>query len=271
MLTLDIPSDFRERTSLGAAARAVQAKFMPPEAEPDHGRIRLTDNRSLMNDSIRRSRLGTENGWPQFQYLWDVHPIVDWLADRVSSVFGRGNAPVARLMKLEPDEAAFVFNGVVPNLKGHPLVDEWPVVLFKAGKFQGVEPAPAFLVRTGVGAGALPNVGDAETEDLAPLIAEAVHRAQDLVYEARKRFDDKMSGELLVLAEKREALLAKHQRRIDDLFDGMEDHARARTRRDREWQRVEDEFKKWWDWIEQTRETQNDPNPYVRLVAVFRG
>ena len=80
-----------------------------------------------------------------------------------------------------------------------------------------------------------------------------------------------MTDELLALDEKRQALLAKHQRRIDDLFDGMEDHARTRTRRDRERQRVEDEFKQWWDWIAQTRETQNDPNPYVRLVAVFRG
>jgi hypothetical protein len=271
VLTLDIPSEFRDRMSLAAAARAVQPRFMPPEAEPDHGRVRLTDNRGLMNDSIRRSRLGTENGWPQFQYLWDVHPIVDWLADRVSSVFGRGSAPVARLKRLQPDEAAFVFNGVVPNLKGHPLVDEWPVVLFNDGVFQGVEPALAFLARTGVGAGALPNVGDTETDDLAPLIEEAVHRAQDSVYEARKSFDSKMSGELLVLAEKREALLAKHQRRIADLFDGLDDQARARTKRDREKRRIREEFDQWWDWIKQTRETQNDPNPYVRLVAVFRG
>ena len=271
VVVLTIPDAFRERTSLGAVARAVQPRFMPPEAEPDNGRIRLTDNRDLMNDSIRRSRLGTENGWPQNQYLWDVHPIVDWLADRVSSVFGRGSAPVARLRRLEPDEAAFVFNGVVPNLKGHPLVDEWPVVLFKDGVFQGVEPAPAFLARTGVGAGALPNVGDAETDDLVALIEEAVHRAQDSVYEARKRFDDKMSGELLVLAEKREALLVKHQRRIADLFEGLDDQARARTRREREDRRIREEFDHWWDWIKQTRETQNDPNPYVRLVAVFRG
>jgi Skp family chaperone for outer membrane proteins len=70
---------------------------------------------------------------------------------------------------------------------------------------------------------------------------------------------------------KRQALLAKHQRRIDDLFDNMEDQARTRKKRDRERRRVEDEFKQWWDWIRQTRETQNDPNPYVRLVAVFRG
>ena len=78
-------------------------------------------------------------------------------------------------------------------MEGFRMVDEWPVILFKDGVFQGVEPAPAFLARAGVGAGALPNVGDAATDDLVPLIEEAVHRAQDSVSEARKRFDDKMT------------------------------------------------------------------------------
>ena len=141
---------------------------MPPEAEPKDGRIRLTDRRDLMNDSIRRSRLGTEDGWPRLQYLWDVHPIVDWLADRVSSVFGRGSAPVGRLQRLQANEAAFVFNGVVPNLKGHPLVDEWPVVLFKDDKFQAVEPAPAFLARVGVGAGPFRTSGTRRRRTLFP-------------------------------------------------------------------------------------------------------
>lgn len=271
VITLEIPDEFRERTSMGNVARDVQPRFMPAEAAPADGRIRLTDRRDSMNESIRRSRLGPENGWPRLQYLWDVHPIVDWLADRVSGVFGRGSAPVGRLRKLAKNEAAFVFNGVVPNLKGHPLVDEWPVVLFKDGEFAGVEAAPEFLKRMGVGSAPLPNVGDAETADLEPLIAPAVSRAQDAIRAARNRFARQMDDELLRLSERREALLSKHRRRIDDLFDGMPDHARAKTRRDEARDRVEEEFKQWWDWIAQTRETQNDPNPYVRLVAVFRG
>ena len=271
VVTLTVPEEFHERTPMGGVATAMQPRFMPPEAAPDDGRIRLTDNRGIMNDRIRKSRQGTEGGWPQFQYLWDVHPIVDWLADKVSGVFGRGNAPVARLKSLKADEAAFAFNGIVPNLKGHPLVDEWPVVIFRAGHFVSIETASAFLARTGVGTRALPNIGDARTDDLQPLIEEAVNEAQTFVHDARKRFDDVMTEELLKLDEKREALLKKHQRRIADLFDALEDRTVVRNRREREERRVEDEFKQWWEWIEQTRQTQNDPNPYVRLVAVFRG
>jgi hypothetical protein len=65
--------------------------------------------------------------------------------------------------------------------------------------------------------------------------------------------------------------MKKHQRRIADLFDGRDERAVIRNRREREELRIKQEFKQWWEWIEQTRQTQNDPNPYVRLVAAFRG
>ncbi len=135
----------------------------------------------------------------------------------------------------------------MPNLKGHPLVDEWPVVLFRPGRFERVEVAAVFPARLSIGAGALPNVGDADTEDLVPLIEEAVHEAQNYVHEARKRFQEAMDSELLGLAEKRDVLLAKHRRLIQDLFESAEDRTRARNKRDRESERVEDEFKWWWD------------------------
>ena len=273
VITIEIPDDFRERTAFGGTAkRAIQPRFMPPEAEPSDGRVRLTDDREIMTEGIRQSRQGTGGGWPQHQYLWDVHPIVDWLADKVSGVFGRGSAPVARVGgALKESTAAFVFNGIVPNLKGHPLVDEWPVVIFEDGRVERVERAEDFLARLGIGDRPIPNVGNTRIDDLTPLIPEAVSRAQTFVHEARKRFDDAMGGELLKLAERRDALRARHQRHIADLFEQMEDRAVVRNRREREERRVEDEFKQWWDWIDKTRQTQNDPNPYVRLVAVFRG
>jgi superfamily II DNA or RNA helicase len=132
VVTLSIPDDFRERSDFGASAtRTVDPRFMPPEAEPAEGRIKLTDNRQLMSERIRAARQGAGHGWPDFQYLWDVHPAIDWLSDKISGVFGRRQAPVARIAGiLQKEEVAFVFNGIVPNLKGQPLVDEWPVVIF---------------------------------------------------------------------------------------------------------------------------------------------
>ncbi|QRM36033.1 DEAD/DEAH box helicase [Microvirga sp. VF16] len=273
VITLPIPDDFRERSDFGGrAARAVDARFMPPEAEPQDGRVRLTDNRSLMNDRIVASRQGAGGGWPEFQYLWDVHPAVDWLADKISGVFGRQNAPVARLVGLlKPNQTAFVFNGVVPNLKGQPLVDEWPVVLFSGSEFTGVETAREFLARTRLGRTEIPNIGTTRLDDVQKLVEEAVGRAQTYVHQARKRFQNELDGELLALDERLEALRARHRQTITDLFGRLEDNAIQRSKKARQEEKVEQIFASWWDWIKKTRETPNDPNPYVRLVAVFRG
>jgi superfamily II DNA or RNA helicase len=273
VITLPIPDDFRERSDYGGrAARAVDARFMPPEAEPQDGRVRLTDNRSLMNDRIVASRQGAGGGWPEFQYLWDVHPAVDWLADKISGVFGRQNAPVARLVGvLEPKQTAFVFNGVVPNLKGQPLVDEWPVVLFSGSEFVGIETVREFLARAGLGRSEIPNTGATRLDDVQKLVEEAVNRAQTYVHEARKRFQNELDGELLAIDERLEKLRAQHRQAIKDLFGRLEDNAIQRSKKARQEEKVEQIFASWWDWIKKTRETPNDPNPYVRLVAVFRG
>ncbi|KQO61812.1 DEAD/DEAH box helicase [Methylobacterium sp. Leaf88] len=273
VITLPIPKDFRERSETGGHATGViNARFMPPEAEPEDGMLRLTDDRSLISDRIRTSRQGTGGGWPDLQYLWDVHPAVDWLADKVTTVFGRRSAPVGRLVgRLAKDEAAFVFNGTVPNLKGHPLVDEWPVVVFRAGEVVGVEPIRAFISRTGLGTDEIPNVGTTAVEDLRALVPEAVQRAQTFVHEARKRYQGEMDTEVLRLSERRDALRARHVEVLQLRFDGMDELAPQRKRKADEEAGLKRMFDGWWDWVRQTRETPDNPDPYVRLVAVFRG
>lgn len=273
VITLAIPKDFRERSETGGQATGViNVRFMPPEAEPEDGMLRLTDDRSLMTARIKSSRLGTGGGWPDLQYLWDVHPAVDWLADKVTTIFSRRSAPVGRLVgRLAKDEAAFVFNGTVPNLKGHPLVDEWPVVIFRGGVAVGVEPIRAFIVRTGLGTSEIPNVGATVVDDLQPLVAEAVQRAQTFVHEARKRYQGEMDTEVLRLAERRDALRARHAEALQLRFDGMDDLAPQKRRKADEEAGIKRMFDGWWDWVRQTRETPDNPDPYVRLVAVFRG
>jgi hypothetical protein len=108
-------------------------------------------------------------------------------------------------------------------------------------------------------------------DDLRPLVAEAVNRAQTFVHETRRRFQKDMDGELLLLDERLDALRAKHRRKIADLFDHLGDNALHHGRRKQREAKIEETFDAWWDWIKKTRETPNDPNPYVRLVAVFRG
>ena len=106
---------------------------------------------------------------------------------------------------------------------------------------------------------------------IRPMIKEAVDQAQNFVHADRGRFQSDMDGELLLLGDRLDALRAKHQRKLADLFDHLEGNSIQKARRKQREDKIEETFAAWWDWIEKTRETPTDPNPYVRLVAVFRG
>jgi len=103
------------------------------------------------------------------------------------------------------------------------------------------------------------------------MIKEAVDQAQNFVHADRGRFQSDMDGELLLLGDRLDALRAKHQRKLADLFDHLEGNSIQKARRKQREDKIEETFAAWWDWIEKTRETPTDPNPSVRLVAVFRG
>ena len=56
----------------------------------------LCANTARMAQAIEEARQAKaeEETWPQLHYLWPQHPIMDWLADRVLTAFGRHRAPV---------------------------------------------------------------------------------------------------------------------------------------------------------------------------------
>ena len=60
---------------------------------------------------------------------------------------------------LVPGEAVFVFSGLVPNRKSHPLVHEWVAVSFRDGALSELIPFTNLVERTGPwGAGTTPTV-----------------------------------------------------------------------------------------------------------------
>ena len=68
--------------------------------------------------------------------LWEHHPIVNWVNDKVVAAFGRHEAPVLTLSGcLKAQEVIFIVSGLIPNLKSHPLIHRWFGVRFRGAKF----------------------------------------------------------------------------------------------------------------------------------------
>ena len=132
-LTLDAPDDLVARYS-----------YLPPDVLPDSRRFILTTSRRRMSEAIVESRRA-EATWPTVHYLWRLSPVVGWLNDRVLAAFGRAEAPIlCGVPGLGPDEVAFVFSGLVPNQKSHPLVYEWIAISFRDRRGSRVDPLRGF-------------------------------------------------------------------------------------------------------------------------------
>jgi ERCC4-related helicase len=104
-LSLDAPDDLRQRLSdlprsyldtlrTGAGRRL---------------RLHLTFDRNTAQQSLTDARSSRSTLWPATHYLGDLHPVVDWLIDRVLLKLGRQQAPVL-LSRI--DSPAYLLQGV---------------------------------------------------------------------------------------------------------------------------------------------------------------
>ena len=257
-LTLDAPEDLVTRYG-----------YLPPEVLPDSRRFVLTTNRHRMSEAIAESRR-EESAWPRVHYLWRLSPVVGWLNDRVLAAFGRSEAPVlAGVPGLARDEAVFVFSGLVPNRKSHPLVHEWIAVSFRGTEFSGLIPFETLIERTGVGHRAIPNLQQPlDVAALSRLLPGAVGRARAHFRERRNAFEEVINAKLDEEIRALDEFVARQRRQLElDLAESRQaepfKHRRdAQVRQDIE--AIHDEYV---TWIEETMTTE--PHPWIKVVCAM--
>ena len=70
------------------------------------------------------------SSWPRLHLLWEQHPVVQWLLDRVLIHFGRGEAPLLYAPHLPERTAYALMRGSIPNRNGRETVVDWFAVRF---------------------------------------------------------------------------------------------------------------------------------------------
>ena len=112
--------------------------MLPSEVYPENGQFLLSENVAEMNKAIEASR-GDQHAWPKIQYLWQLHPVMQWLNDKVLSHFGRHQAPILRMPQhLSANTDVFLLSAVFPNRKSHPVINDWTVITFENGEYKHV-------------------------------------------------------------------------------------------------------------------------------------
>ena len=263
-LQLTAPSDLWHRASA----------TLPHEVLTDSREFVLTADRARVMEEMRRC-IREEQHWPAIQLLWELHPVVEWLQDKLLGAFGRQQAPVVSLPgPLRPGEAIFLISGIIPNLKSQPAIAQWVGVHFRATTLYAVHDLDAILRLTRLGSQSYPNRG--ARFDLAPLRAvlpAALDHARANLSAARTAFEADYRPKLEAQIAKLDRL---RRRQIDQLeLDFGDNNARGglaqvraarRERRRREIDRLFDEYR---EWIRDTMVTED--KPYLRLAAVFTG
>ena len=246
-------------------------KYMPREIWPEDGQFILSSSREAIMAEIKRSRK-EEKIWPRIHLLWEQHPAVNWINDKVVAAFGRNQAPVITLNGgLQDGEATFIMSGLIPNRKGHPLVHRWFGVHFENGKSGSIVDFEEVLKKTGINQRQYPNQNtDQNSGKLKQSLPVAVENALQWMKLRRKEFEEQINDKLNVQYRELERLKGKKYLQLEIRFSQNGAPGQISVdRKERERREIDRLFKEYLDWIQETMTTED--NPYVRVVAVLKG
>lgn len=245
-------------------------RFFPKEIRPENWNFVLSASTDVIQNEIRRCRK-EESAWPHIHYLWEQNPIIEWVNDRVLSTFGRHEAPVITIPEgRNKDEVLFLMSGLIPNLKGHPLIHCWFGVVFMRDKFLEVLDFDEVMNLYGLGMKPIPNLREAvDLKALKMLLPNAVDEASSWMSERRKDFEEKINVEL----NKQLTDLEKLQQRKLEVLEGRMEQlelipAIKESRKAKEQREIKGIFDEYMTWVEETMSTED--NPYIKVIAVIR-
>ena len=278
LIEFTLPNDMRVRNMLGSGGKgAVDGRFMPVEAVGAGDLIKLTDRKETIIHAVNQARI-EERSWPDIQYLWDGHPVLNWFADRANGFFPEHCAPAVRLGSLLQDEVAVIIHGIIPNKRGTPVVDRWAVIVKKPDGDTIIENVTDFISRTELDkntpARSIDNVKTLEIE-----IRDAVSRFQTHLYELGKTRADLIEKEIDEVFDTLGERETKFVAQLKLVFGKIPDESktlsssekRHRTIFKTRERKINQIFYDWIEWHNRTRQIVNDPNPHVHVKAIFSG
>ncbi|MGM9992632.1 MAG: helicase-related protein [Candidatus Bruticola sp.] len=239
---------------------------IPEEMMPEGNTLRLSDDKKICMESMKRNEQNSALGraWPKIQYLWPLHPVINWLNYTCTLLFPRGCAPVTTLDSLEAGEIIFVVSGTLPNRRSDPLVDDLFGLYYVNGRFERELSMDEVINRADLN-GTPVNRGGAGQDKLE----EALQLRADVVRQVREHLEQRRIAYKQAVDQQVQCELDK----IDDLRKKHESF-NDKNRRDKMKKIVvlretSDIFDDLTQLVHDTREVQDVP--YIRIAAVFMG
>ena len=256
LIELTLPSDLKRRY------QRLPKEIQPSPQDP----LKLCAEKELVKRDLEASRRAEER-WTPLQYLWELHPTVQWLNDLNVTAFGRHQAPVITIPSLSQDEAVFVMTGLIPNRRGQPLINQWFSVVFMGGQFKRIETFEETIGRSQLGKQPIPNRLLPIDEGLLNLRETAVNQAYQAMLKESDRFESRIDEELQQQLNRLDTLKGQHTHQLELRFsDGT---PLVKERKEREKRHIDHIFDDYWRWVEDSMTIERAP--YIKIIAVLQG
>ncbi len=245
-LSLTPPADLIRRFS------ALPQSYLTEQKLVD--RVLITADPVVANRKLDEARQSETSQWPEVGYLSPLHPMVDWLVDKVLVGIGRNQAPVIVANVKEP---TFCVQGVWSNGRGRPQLVEWLAVSVQSGASYEIAELFDVFESAGVGPG-MPNPGvSTDPLLLEAAVPGAVEAAREELLTRRATHDAQV-----------DAILEGPRSRLDLWVDrtgqlALELDLAPRTKQERRIAEVRDATSRLIDSLRTTGD------PMIRVLAVL--
>jgi len=139
-LSLTPPADLIRRLS------ALPQSYLSEQKVVD--RLRVTADHHTASTQLERARQSEDSQWPEVGFLSPLHPLVDWLVDKVLVGIGRNQAPI---IAADVGTPTFCVQGVWSNGRGRPQLVDWLAVGLESGGDHRIDDLFDVLDTAGVG------------------------------------------------------------------------------------------------------------------------
>ena len=243
---------------------------IPAEAFPDKkDTFKLTCDKEVVEKAIEKAR--KKEGWPQYQLLYDMHPLAKWLQYKILARIDKGNAPVARMRSPLPEKSAwFIFQGISSNGQGKAILSKAFVVgrSFIGNQIGNMDSFDDFVNHFRL-FDELPTleVEQPHLDILQAMLPEAVKSAKSLyTNQLQGNLVDDIEDKLKVYEAKLNKWLVNSERQLEIQF-GVEEAGAGRSYKDRRKKDIDYVHAQTLAFYETFFQLENDP--YLRLLAVF--
>jgi len=237
-------------------------KMLPREVIPQNWHFKLTNDLEVINQEIKDSRKD-ESAWPSIHYLWEQHPLLEWIKDKLLSNFDRLEAPVLKLNTLKEDELIYIISGLIPNKKAQPMINGWIGVKFKNNTFDSILTLDALFKETQLASKQFPNAAkDYELSDVQKNLPLAIDEATKYIQKLRDDYVDSMDTKILEQLEELDKLKERHLGQLEMDFN----QASKKLEKQKE---IDTIFENYHQWIKDSMEVES--TPFIQVIAVLKG